>query len=351
MHPVEGLLRQLVAAPSPSTEEGPAVAVMAQWLGGSHAFPPHRIFQADRNIAAMRHGSEAGPTLLLCSHLDTVPATASWTRPPWEPTREGTRLYGLGANDAKGCVAAMTLAFLSTPIKRGQLVLAATCEEETGRNGLEVFLRSLPAPDHAIVGEPTGMQVAVAQNGMLILECIAAGRAGHAARPHLADNALSRAARDIVRIDQLSLEKQHPMAGGTTKAVTVIQSGNRHNVIPDRCQFTVDLRTTAAYSHPELVGIFRELLESDVTIRSDRFHPVETPPASALLQAALRANPAAKTFSSPTLSDWAHLRGVDAIKWGPGYSEVSHTADEWVEVPMVEQAVEMYASVIAEILG
>lgn len=347
---VEELLCKLVAAPSPSTQEGPAVDVLETWLRAA-GLPDVQILRVDRNIAAIRQASEPGPTLMLASHLDTVPATASWTRPPWTPTREAERLYGLGANDAKGCVAAMTQAFLKTPLRRGRLVLAATCEEETGRNGLEIFLPLLPKPDHAIVGEPTGLEVAVAQNGLLILDCVAGGRAGHAARPQLADNAISRAARDILRIDGMNLDREHPTAGKTTRAVTIVAGGSRHNVIPDRCSFTVDLRTTAAYSHPELVEMFRGLLESEVKVRSDRFHPVATPEVSAVLRAALAARPQAKTFSSPTLSDWAHLLGVDAIKWGPGLSEVSHTADEWVELAMVAEAEVAYARVIEELLG
>lgn len=344
---VEELLCRLVAAPSPSREEEPAVAVLEGWLQRS----PFPVIREDRNLAAVRSGNEPGPTLMLASHLDTVPSTSSWTRPPWTPSRDGGRLYGLGANDAKGCVAAMTQAFLNATVRRGKLVLAATCEEETGRNGLEVFLKRLPAPDHAIVGEPTGLQIAVAQNGMLILDCVARGRAGHAARPQLADNAISRAARDILRIEEMALDRLHPTAGLTTRAVTIISGGSRHNVIPDSCTFTVDLRTTAAYSHPELLDLFQKQLESEVKVRSDRFHPVATPKGSLLLAAAQAARPDAKTFSSPTLSDWAHLRGVDAIKWGPGLSEVSHTADEWVELAMVQAAVEAYTSVIETLLG
>lgn len=282
----EALLARLVAAPSPSKEEGPAVDLLEDFLKGNHPFPPHRILRADRNLAAIRVGPLPGPTLWMASHLDTVPPTSSWTRDPFRPTVENGRLYGLGANDAKGCVAAMTLAFLGTPLERGTLVLAATCEEETGRNGLEVFAKSLPPADHAIIGEPTGLQIAIAQNGMLILDCSAHGRAGHAARPHLADNAISRAARDIVRIDNLLLERIHPASGATSKSVTILNAGSRHNVIPDRCTFTVDLRTTASYTHSELTQLFREHLESEVTVRSNRFHPVATPSDSLLLRAA-----------------------------------------------------------------
>lgn len=343
------LLTDLVAARSPSREEGPAVAVMEAWLRANA--PGTCILRADRNLAAVKDSGVPGPTLMLLSHLDTVPATAAWTRDPWAPTIEGPRMYGLGANDAKGCCVAMAHAFAAARPKRGKLVLATVCEEEVGRGGLEVFLPSLPAADHAIVGEPTGLDVAVAQNGLLILDCEARGRAGHAARPHLADNAIYTAARDILAIEGLVLDRVHPAAGKTTHAVTVISGGDRHNVIPDRVKYTIDLRTTPSYTHAELADIVRGVVKAEVTVRSDRFRPVETPAEAPVLAAALRARPQARTFASPTLSDWAHLVGIAAIKWGPGLSEVSHTADEWVELALVEAAVGAYGAVVADLLG
>ena len=348
MSDLVALLSDLVAARSPSREEGPAVAVMEAWLA---AHSPATRLRVDRNLAAILDSGVPGPTLMLLSHLDTVPATAAWTRDPWRPTIEGGRMYGLGANDAKGCCAAMALAFAGARPKRGKLVLATVCEEEVGRGGLEVFLPSLPPADHAIVGEPTGLDVAVAQNGLLILDCEAKGRAGHAARPHLADNAIYTAARDILALEAMKLDRVHPAAGVTTHAVTVVSGGDRHNVIPDRVKFTIDLRTTPSYTHAELADIVRKHVRADVAVRSDRFRPVETPADAPVLAAALRAVPTARTFASPTLSDWAHLVGIAAIKWGPGLSEVSHTADEWVELAMVERAVPAYAAVIAELLG
>jgi acetylornithine deacetylase len=346
---LHALLHALVAARSPSREEGPAVEVMEAWLR-AHV-PAATPIRADRNLAAVLDSGVPGPTLLLLSHLDTVPATAAWTRDPWAPTIEGGRMYGLGANDAKASCAAMAVCFAAARLKRGKLVLATVCEEEVGRGGLEIFLPSLPPADHAIVGEPTGLDVAVAQNGLLILDCEARGRAGHAARPHLADNAIYTAARDILALEALVLDRVHPAAGRTTHAVTVASAGDRHNVIPDRARYTVDLRTTPSYTHAELADLVRGVVKAEVTVRSDRFRPVETPSAAPVLAAALRARPEAKTFASPTLSDWAHLVGISAIKWGPGLSEVSHTADEWVELAMVHAAVDAYGRVVADLLG
>jgi acetylornithine deacetylase len=344
--PVVALLSDLVAARSPSREEGPAADVLEAWLRARSL----DVVRADRNVAAIVDSGVPGPTVLLLSHHDTVPATEAWTRPPWTPTIEGGCMYGLGANDAKGCLSAMCLAVAAARPKRGRIVLVGACEEEVGRGGAEVFLPTLPAADHAIVGEPTGLDIAVAQNGMLILEAETHGRAGHAARPHLADNAIYRGARDVLALEALVLDRVHPAAGRTTHAVTVCSAGDRHNVIPDRFRFTVDLRTTPAYTHAELEGIVRSAVSAEVRVRSDRFRPVATPENAPVLAAALAAVPGARTFASPTLSDWAHLASP-AIKWGPGLSEVSHTADEWVELAMVERAVGAYASVLHTLLG
>lgn len=340
------LLTSLVKARSPSKEEGPAADVIEGWLRGKGD-----VVRSGHNVACIRDTGVPGPTLLLLSHHDTVPATPAWTREPWAPTIEGGRMFGLGANDAKGCVAAMATAFAGARLGRGRLLLVSAAEEEIGRGGAEVFLPTLPRADQAIVGEPTGLQIAVAQNGLLILDLEAQGRAGHAARPHLADNAIYTAARDILALEALRLDREHPVAGPTTHAVTVVKGGERHNVIPDRCAFTVDLRTTAAYTHAELVEIVAGAVRSTVTVRSERFHPVATPADAPVLAAARRARPQATTFSSPTLSDWAHLRDVAAIKWGPGLSEVSHTADEWVELAMVEDAAVAYRAVVEELLA
>jgi acetylornithine deacetylase len=298
-----------------------------------------------------RRGAGAGPTLLLLSHYDTVPATPAWTRDPWTPTREGDRLYGLGSNDAKGCLAAMMEAFLAANVSCGRVILVAAAEEEVGRNGFETVLPQLPSLDGAIVGEPTGLDIATAQNGLLVLDCVATGRAGHAARPHLAENALYAMARDLLVIESLSLPRTHPRGGATTCVATVAQAGERHNVIPGEARWTLDLRTTDAYTVEELVALVRSRVQSAVTVRSARFVAVSTPAGADVLAAAYAGWGRAVEFASPTLSDWAHLHGVSAVKWGPGRSERSHTADEWVEVSQVEAAVGAYRIAIETFLG
>lgn len=347
MNEVLPLLGRLVAARSPSREEEPAVAVFERWAADNGL----QVEGVGLNRAVRKIGEKPGPTLLLLSHLDTVPATAAWSRAPWSPTRDGDRLYGLGANDAKGCLAAMMCAFVLAKVERGQLILVAAAEEEVGRDGFELFVPQLPAFDAAIIGEPTGLDVATAQNGLLVLDCMARGTAGHAARPHLANNAIYTMCRDILAVEGMVFDRQHPVAGRTTHAVTVAAAGDRHNVIPGEARWTIDLRTTDAYTPEELTALVRARVDSDVTVRSSRFGAVSTPAGAKILAAALRAWPDAVEFASPTLSDWAHLRGVPAVKWGPGRSEVSHTADEWVDVTMVEAAVGAYERAIEGYFG
>lgn len=348
------LLESLVATPSLSGEE----AAVARRLWGALAGRglPAEVVQ-ERNVLVRLRGRSPGPTLLFNSHLDTVPPVSGWTRDPFRPTREDGRLYGLGANDAKGCVAAMAgavaaVAAAGGPL-RGTLLFAATCSEEAGPSGLEALLPSLGPIDDAVVGEPTGLQICVAQNGLLILELTAAGRAGHAARPQLADNALYHAARDVLALEALAgrLDRDHPAGDGTSLAVTVLQGGDRHNVIPGECRIVVDLRTTSAHTPEYLVARVRGEVRSLVRVRSDRLRARATPPGAPVLAAARAALPDAPLVSSPTLSDWAHLEGVAAVKLGPGLSEVSHTADEWVEIGAVEKAAEVYRRIAAELLG
>lgn len=328
---VVALLRDLVAARSPSREEGPAADLVEAWLQGKG-----EVLRRDRNVALIRRMGP-GPTLLVCSHHDTVPATSAWTRDPWSPEVEGGRLYGLGSNDAKGCVAAMAVACASANFQRGTLVFAAVCEEEVGRGGLEAFLPELPAPDTAIIGEPTGLDIAISQSGLLVLDCVNRGRAGHAARPSLADNPIPAMARDIVAL------------GDFPGVVTMVQAGERHNVIPAEAKWTIDVRTRT--EHAALIAAARKRVSARINVRSDRFRPVSTPPDAPILRAAQRARPTARTFDSPTLSDWAHLGHIPAIKWGPGLSEISHTADEWVELAMVEAAVGAYRRCFEEVLS
>lgn len=350
MNSVVDLLRDLVATPSVSGDEHAVADLLQAWFE-ARDLPVRRD---ERNLEIRIRGRAHGPVLLFNSHLDVVPPGEGWLADPFVPRFAGGRMIGRGANDAKGSVAAMAHAMVAlarTPPDRGEVVFAATCEEERGRQGLERFLPSLGKLDAAIVGEPTGLQPAVAQNGLLILELTARGRAGHAARPHLAENAISIAARDIAALEALEWTPTNPHVGAMTLAVTQIQAGHAHNVIPGECKVVVDLRTIPEIPPREVVERVRATVRSHVHVRSDRLAPVRTPEGAAVLDAVLAVLPEVTPFGSPTLSDWAHLAGVPAVKLGPGISEVSHTVEEWVELAMVERAAPAYEAIARRFLA
>lgn len=342
------LLEELVRVPSPSGEEAAAVAFLAEWLAGRGLEP----VVDGRNVWCAA-GPQDGPTLLLCSHLDTVPVGDGWTRPPLAAAREGERIYGRGSNDAKGCVAAMATALadlVAAGALPGRVLLAATCEEETGRpGGLVDLLPRLPRFDAAVVGEPTGLVPVRAQKGMLVLEATAHGRQAHAARPEEGDNALVHAARAVLALDALRFERVHPELGAPTCVVTVLRGGERRNVIPGSCALSIDVRTTPDYSPAEL----RELIQVaagpkvEVAVRSERYLARATDPDDPIIAAALTATGAPRAVGSPTCSDWAFIAG-SAVKLGPGESPRSHQADEYVTVPELERGVAVYRALIEE---
>jgi len=343
MKPATSLLHELVSFPSVSGDEYAIAEFLSGWLK-ARGLPVHLD---DRNLAA-RVGRE-GPTLLLNSHLDVVPVGEGWATDPFVPLVKDGRMFGRGSNDAKASVAAMALAMTrlaERPPEGVQVVFAATCEEERGRGGLEVFLPQLGHIDAAVVGEPTGLHPAVAQNGLLILELFARGKAGHAARPHLAKNAIDIAAGDVAALHGLQWQPHNPHVGPMTLAVTQIEAGRAHNVIPEVCKMVVDIRTIPEIPPEVVVERVRSVVQSEVRVRSDRFRPVHTPHEDRLVEAVREAHPEGAAFGSPTLSDWAHLAHIPAVKLGPGLSEVSHTANEWVDLAEVERAVGVYEGIV-----
>jgi acetylornithine deacetylase len=337
------LLRDLVRIPSESGHEEGVVARLdsaARELGVT----PEVI---GRNITALFDGGD-GPLLLLNSHTDTVPVGEGWTRDPLGAEIENGRIYGRGSNDAKGCVTAMLLGAaraFATNAPKGKVLFAASCEEEVLGQGLEKLLPLLPRPDAAVVGEPTGLQPAVAQKGLLLLEVTAAGRSAHAAWGG-GVNAVEAAARDVLALSKLAVPGEHPALGKTSLHVTQISGGTRHNVIPDACKLVVDIRTTPAVSPESIVELVKRSVEGQVKVRSSRLGSVETDPGHAIVQAALAANPGAAPYGSPTLSDWVFLKGIPTVKAGPGQSPRSHTPDEYLEVAELEAGVLFYESLI-----
>jgi acetylornithine deacetylase len=337
------LLRETIRIPSESRNEDAVVAHLQAAMLELGLSPK----VSGRNLTAMLDGGN-GPLLLLNSHTDTVPVGEGWTREPLKADIEDGKIYGRGSNDAKGCLVAMILgaqkAFASNAPK-GKVLLAASCEEEVLGQGLEALLPTLPRPDAAVVGEPTGLNSATAQKGLLLLEITTNGRAAHAAHGG-GVNAVEAAARDVLALSRLAIAGEHPALGKTTIHVTQISGGDRHNVIPDRCKLVVDIRTTPSVSPEEIIALVKKTVEGVVAVRSNRLGSVETDPAHAIVKAALEANPAGRAYGSPTLSDWVFLKGIPTVKAGPGDSKRSHTPDEYLEVAEFEAGVLFYEKLI-----
>jgi acetylornithine deacetylase len=342
------LHRELVAIPSVSGEEQAIADRLAAFLG-EHDVVPERLGDSLLALAG------AGPALLLDTHLDTVPPTSGWSFEPFDATRADGRVYGLGAGDAKASVAAMTAAFLAAlpPPPGVTLALALVAgEETTGQGTRDVLDRlarlGLPLAG-AIFGEPTGLDLAVAQKGLLVLELAATGEAAHAAHARRlgAANAAARLARDLVALDGVALGPDHPELGPTTLQPTVVRAGEARNVVPAAASAILDVRTTPASPPEEVLARLRAAVTGELRVLSDRFAPRETPAAGPLLAAARAARPAARIYGSPTLSDWALLpAGVAGLKVGPGRSERSHAADEFVDEREILEGASLFEAIV-----
>ena len=343
MSPAE-LLTLLVGTPSVSGEEGP-LADLVQELVSAKGLEVHR----QGNNLWFAFGKKGASRLLLNSHLDTVPPCAGWQGDPFTPIWTGQRLQGLGANDAKGCVAAILLAAfdLSKQALAGEVVVAFSAEEETGGQGIVTFLDQLGPLDGAVVGEPTGLRICAAQRGLLILKCTARGQSGHVANAQMlgAENAIHKAARDISRIAAMDFPV-HPLLGSQKAQVTGIQGGLRRNQVPDTCEFFIDLRTGPDQDHQSLAASFQRLLESEVAIHSKRYLPKGTDPNHSIVRASLQAAGKAGPVGSGTTSDWAFLGDIPAVKAGPGDTFRSHTPNEYLTLPELEAGAAFYTQLV-----
>ncbi|MEK7704796.1 MAG: M20/M25/M40 family metallo-hydrolase [Myxococcota bacterium] len=324
------LHRELVAIPSPSGHESAAADYVTRQLA-THRLDPFRVGD---NVCALI--GVRGPLLYLNSHLDTVPATPEWTRPPHTPTREGERVYGLGSNDAKAAVAAMIAAMTRLRALECRVLLTLVVGEETGGKGTEVLLPALVerglTPDAVIVGEPTGLDVAVAQKGLLILELVEQGRACHAAHASRlgATNALRLLARDLIALDGVDLGPPHPELGPVTLEPTMADGGSAKNVVPAAARCVLDVRTNPEPDHDAIIERLRAATAGELRVISKRLLPCAVTPTHPLVGAALTARPEARLFGSRGASDWIFFAGIPGIKVGPGESERSHTPDEFV---------------------
>ncbi|MHC4821126.1 MAG: M20/M25/M40 family metallo-hydrolase, partial [Planctomycetota bacterium] len=286
------------------------------------------------------------PTLLLNAHLDTVPATDQWTRPPHEPAIEDDRMYGLGCSDDKASIAAMAAAVVALKDAgiEGSIVFAATCDEETGGEGLEVLRREIPPPDAAVIGEPTDLRVATCQRGLIRIQAVAEGRAAHAARPHEGENAIDKAIECIRAAKKFNFVKMHPLLGLPTIEATLIEGGVARNMIPPTCTFTLDVRTTPEYDNDFLVIELRRRIKAQIPVLKGRIMPVETPSDDPLVVAALDATATSEPVGFGGVSDLFHVRDLPSIVLGPGEPPQSHQPDESIPLAQVCRAVDVYST-------
>jgi acetylornithine deacetylase len=341
------LHRQLVECPSISGEE----RAIADLVEGMLRTLPAEVERIGNNVLAV---AGQGPRMLLNSHLDTVPAHQGWTRAPWNAVREEGRIYGLGSNDAKASVAAMMKAFEQVCFQGGpaQVVLLLVSEEETGGGGMQVAWPHVKQrgllPEGGVVGEPTGLDVALSQRGLLILEMIASGDACHSANASelKARNPIRQLARDVVALEGIDLGPPHPILGSTTLEPTVITGGERRNMIPGKASVYLDLRTEPDLGHDELIRRVSDRVESHIRVHSNRFFPKSCSRDERIAQAAALARPQAKFYGSRTLSDWVYL-DIPAIKVGPGRTERSHTPDEFVLESELFEGVDFYRDLVS----
>ncbi len=337
------LLKQLIEIPSLSKEEhGTADLIQA--------------FFKEKGISAERSGNNvwvknlhfevSKPTILLNSHHDTVKPNASYTKDPFKAIEEDGKLYGLGSNDAGGCLVSLIATFLhyyDHKALKYNLILAASAEEEiSGKGGIESLLPILPEIDFAMVGEPTLMDMAIAEKGLMVLDCVSKGQSGHAAREE-GENAIYKAIKDIEWFSNFQFPKVSESLGPVKMSVTMIDAGSQHNVVPDECRFVVDVRTTDAYSNQETLDIIMAHVSVEVNPRSTRLNPSGIPKDHPIVKAGLSLGK--KTYGSPTLSDQA-LMPFPTLKMGPGDSARSHTADEFIYVNEIEEGVALYIELL-----
>jgi len=345
------LLRELVAIPSVSGAEADVARRAAE---AARSFGLRA--EVTRHGVVVAAGRNAGPTLALVSHLDTVPPGEGWTRDAFSAESEDGRLYGRGASDAKASVAAMLTAAADAEASgrlRGRLLVLLGFGEETRDSTMAEAVADAGPIDAAIVGEPTGLDFAVAQRGLMMVDLVAEGtqgHAGHAEGPGFR-NAVVELARDLIRLDGLFDDREHPVLGRVTATPTEVAAGVGRNVTPKTARALIDVRSTPDWTHAEIAERLRAALRSEVVIVSARLVPCQTPPSSRLLAAACRARPSGRRFGSPTCSDWVFLRDVDVVKCGPGDTRLSHTPDEWVSLDEVSAARAFYATVACEYLG
>lgn len=341
------LLKELISIPSFSSEEDQTAARIEQWFS-DHDIPCKR--QQNNVYAFNVKFDENKPTLLLNSHHDTVKPNSAYTKDPFQPQVEDGKLYGLGSNDAGGALVSLIALFThyyAHPNPSYNLILAATAEEESsGANGLNSLLPHLPPIDVAIVGEPTLMQLAIAEKGLVVFDGKVAGTASHAAHPN-ADNPILKLPKVIEWLDNFSFDKVSEVLGPVKLTVTQVSAGKQHNVVPADVDVVIDVRVNDCYSNQEIVDLLQQEAPLTLTPRSTNLNSSSIPVDHPLVQAGLALG--RPTYGSPTLSDQAKL-SCPSLKLGPGDSTRSHTADEYIHLHEIEEGIALYIALLNKIL-
>lgn len=337
------LLKELIAIPSVSRNEDKAADKLSEYL----------------NLWGLPYGRDGNnlwvgcpdwdnnrPTIMLNAHIDTVKPVSTWTRDPFLPTQEGDMIYGLGSNDCGGGLVSLLQAYrimLHRPRNYNLLWVASAEEEVSGANGFSRVLSKLPNIAVAIVGEPTGMQPAIAEKGLMVIDGYAYGKSGHAARNE-GVNAIYEALDDLVWLRDYKFRKSSPLLGPTKMTVTVVESGTQHNVIPDTLHFVIDVRTNEFYQNEYLFEFLcKKMTKCELKARSFRLHSSSIPQDHPLIRRCMEHG--MQPFGSPTLSDQA-LMPFPSFKLGPGDSSHSHSADEYIKISEIQQAIDTYVSLL-----
>jgi len=343
-----GLLKKLIATPSFSREEDKTSEVLEKFFLDRNIVPQKYLYNV---WATNKHFDSSKPTLVLNSHHDTVKPNSQYTRDPFKPAIEDGKLYGLGSNDAGGSLVSLIAAFLYFYEKENMkynVIMAASAEEEiSGPNGIEVLLKQLGPIDCAIVGEPTQMQMAVAERGLMVLDCVARGKAGHAARKE-GDNAIYKAIKDINWFTSYKFPKVSDLLGPVNMDVTVIDTDNKaHNVVPAQCKFVVDVRVNEFYTFEEIFETITKNIQSEPKARSFRLRSTSIAMEHPLVKAGIELG--RTYYGSPTTSDKA-LMFFPSLKMGPGDSGRSHSADEYIYVDEIREGIELYVALLEKVL-
>ncbi|MVO10979.1 M20/M25/M40 family metallo-hydrolase [Flavobacterium sp. TP390] len=341
------LLKKLIITPSFSKSEDKTASILEDFFK-LNGIPTQRSMN---NVWAFNKLYDVTkPTILLNSHHDTVKPNSGYTLNPFEPIEKDGKLFGLGSNDAGGPLVSLICAFLYFYEKENlnyNLIITATAEEEiSGVNGVESIYKKLGPIDFAIVGEPTEMNLAIAEKGLLVLDCEASGTSSHAAHPNT-DNAILNAIQDIHWFTQYKFDKISPILGEVKMTPTIINSGSQHNVVPNSCHFTVDVRTNECYSNEEVYQLIQEKVKSKVTARSLRLNSSSIPLEHPYVKAGLALG--RTYYGSPTSSDQAVIP-CPSLKIGPGLSTRSHSSDEFIYLDEIKDAIQIHISILTQIL-